>query len=112
MVVKVAAADVAEVGYWTAAEARGQGVAVRALGTASSWAHATRHFARLELLHARGNRASCRVAEKCGCPLHDLLPAAPPAFPNDAHRHVRYVGGSAADGEPPTPGQACGQVSR
>ncbi|MEO6762807.1 MAG: GNAT family N-acetyltransferase [Umezawaea sp.] len=92
VVLKVATAGIAEVGYWTAAAVRGQSIATRALDTASRWALGTQNLVqltRLDLLHANGNRASCRVAEKCGYPLHDLLPAAPPAFPDTGHRHVR-----------------------
>ena len=95
VVVKAGTAGVAEVGYWTAAAARGQGIAVRALDTASRWALSEQELVRLtrlELLHAKDNHASCRVAEKCGYPLRDQLPAAPPAFPDSAHRHVRYQG--------------------
>ncbi|WP_086667988.1 GNAT family N-acetyltransferase [Lentzea kentuckyensis] len=92
VVVKPGTAGVAEVGYWTAAAVRGQGIAARALDTVSRWALGEQdlvRLTRLDLLHAKDNRASCRVAEKCGFPLHDLLPAAPPAFPNSGHRHVR-----------------------
>ncbi|MFE1426090.1 GNAT family N-acetyltransferase [Streptomyces fungicidicus] len=82
----------AEVGYWTAAHARGRGVAPRALTAVADWAFAV--FAadgltRLDLLHQVDNTASCRVAEKSGFALSGLLPAAPPAFPLDGHRHVR-----------------------
>ena len=82
----------AEVGYWTAAHARGRGVAPRALRTLTDWAFDT--FAdlgldRLELLHQTDNQASCRVAEKTGYALAGILPAAPPAFPLDGHLHVR-----------------------
>ncbi|WP_197288295.1 GNAT family N-acetyltransferase [Nocardia sp. NRRL S-836] len=93
VVVKAAAAGVAEVGYWTAAAARGQGVAARALDAASRWALGTQALSRLELLHAKGNQASCRVAEKCGFVLDELLSAAPPAFPDSGHRHVRTPSG-------------------
>jgi RimJ/RimL family protein N-acetyltransferase len=92
IVVKVGTAGVAEVGYWTAAEVRGQGIAARVLETVSRWALHTQHLVRLtrlDLLHAEDNRASCRVAEKCGYVLHDLLPADPPAFLAGGHRHVR-----------------------
>ncbi|KAK1183745.1 GNAT family N-acetyltransferase [Streptomyces sp. NBS 14/10] len=82
----------AEVGYWTAAHARGRGVAPRALRALTDWAFAT--FAadgltRLELLHQVDNAASCRVAQKSGYGLATLLPAAPPAFPRDGHLHIR-----------------------
>ncbi|WP_460066716.1 GNAT family N-acetyltransferase [Streptomyces sp. YKOK-I1] len=87
-------APTAEVGYWTAAAARGRGVAPRALRVLSDWACAT--FAptglrRLELLHQVDNDASCRVAEKTGYVLDGILPAGPPAFPLEGHRHVRIV---------------------
>jgi RimJ/RimL family protein N-acetyltransferase len=92
-VVKVGTAGVAEVGYWTAAAVRGQGIAARALDTLSWWALGQDlvRLTRLDLLHAKDNRASCRVAEKCGYLLHDELPAAPPAFPHIGHRHVRQA---------------------
>ncbi|MFH9064932.1 GNAT family N-acetyltransferase [Streptomyces coeruleorubidus] len=82
----------AEVGYWTAAHARGRGVAPRALETLTDWAFTT--FAdggltRLELLHQVDNTASCRVARKCGYELSSLLPAGPPAFPREGHLHTR-----------------------
>ncbi|WP_043776286.1 GNAT family N-acetyltransferase [Amycolatopsis rifamycinica] len=94
---KVVAAGVAEAGYWTAAQARGQGIATRALETASQWALGAQtlvRLTRLDLLHAEDNPASCRVAEKCGYVLHDLLPPAPPAFPARGHRHVRTPRGN------------------
>lgn len=92
VVVKVGTAGLAEVGYWTAAAVRGRGIAARALDTASRWALGEQdlvELTRLDLLHAEGNRASCRVAEKCGYLLHEILPAAPAAFPDSGHRHVR-----------------------
>lgn len=82
----------AEVGYWTSPEARGRGIAPRALETVSHWALDPRnelHLARLELRHASGNRASCRVAEKCGYRLRSLLAPQPPAFPEEGHLHQR-----------------------
>lgn len=82
----------AEVGYWTAAHARGRGVAPRALEALTGWAFDT--FAadgleRLELLHQVDNLASCRVAEKSQYCLDSVLPAMPPAFPCDGHLHIR-----------------------
>ncbi|MCX4472381.1 GNAT family N-acetyltransferase [Micromonospora sp. NBC_01655] len=81
----------AEVGYWTAAWARGRGVAPRAVETVTGWAFA--RFAAagltcLELLHQVDNLASCRVAEKTGYLFQEVLPARAP-FPRDGHRHVR-----------------------
>jgi RimJ/RimL family protein N-acetyltransferase len=85
----------AEVGYRTAAHARGRGVAPRALEALTAWAFTT--FAgdglpRLELLHQADNTASCRVAQKCGYELSSLRPAAPPAFPLEGHVHARPRG--------------------
>jgi RimJ/RimL family protein N-acetyltransferase len=94
---KVVTAGVAEAGYWTAAQARGRGIATRALETTSQWALRTQglvRLTRLDLLHAENNPASCRVAEKCGYVLHDLLPPAPPTFPTSGHRHVRTSPGN------------------
>ncbi|MEH1168453.1 GNAT family N-acetyltransferase [Micromonospora sp. CPCC 205539] len=77
-----------EVGYWTAAWARGRGVAPRAVTALSRWAFdrfpALTH---LDLLHQVDNPASCRVAEKSGYLFQEVLPARPP-FPLDGHRHA------------------------
>ncbi|WP_030325136.1 GNAT family N-acetyltransferase [Streptomyces sp. NRRL B-3229] len=83
-----------EVGYWTAAHARGRAVAPRALDALTSWAFdafAGDGLVRLELLHSEDNIASCRVARKCGYPLTARLPAAPPHFPRDGHLHTRLL---------------------
>lgn len=82
----------AEVGYWTAAHARGRGVASRALEAITDWAFDTFEadgLERLELLHQVDNLASCRVAQKSRYDLSTLLPAAPPDFPLDGHLHIR-----------------------
>ncbi|MFG2261866.1 GNAT family N-acetyltransferase [Streptomyces sp. NPDC048720] len=82
----------AEVGYWTAAHARGRAVAPRALGALTDWAFDTfgaGGLRSLELLHQVDNAASCRVAEKSRYAFDGVLPAAPPAFPLDGHRHLR-----------------------
>lgn len=83
--------DSAEVGYWTAAHARGRGVAPQALEALTGWAFAA--FAgdglvRLDLLHQVDNEASCRVAVKAGYDFAAVLPAHPP-WPLDGHRHER-----------------------
>ncbi|MGV9268557.1 GNAT family N-acetyltransferase [Kitasatospora sp. NPDC003701] len=85
-------AATAEVGYWTAAAARGRGVAPRALEALTRWAFAA--FAadglvRLDLLHQVDNAASCRVAGKTGYHLAGVLRARPPEYPLDGHLHSR-----------------------
>ncbi|MFF2962087.1 GNAT family N-acetyltransferase [Streptomyces sp. NPDC057963] len=84
-----------EVGYWTAARARGRGVAPRALGALTDWAFeafAGDGLVRLDLLHQVDNDASCRVAEKSGYGFAEVLPAQAP-WPLDGHRHVRLRSG-------------------
>ncbi|MFE9675276.1 GNAT family N-acetyltransferase [Streptomyces sp. NPDC006259] len=86
-----------EVGYWTAAHARGRAVAPRALSTLTDWAFTTfPAVTRLRLLHDSRNTASCRVAEKTGYDFDAVLPALPPDIPHDGHLHVRVATGRAA----------------
>lgn len=54
------------VGYWVAPEARGRGVATRALRLVARWAFATLPLVRLSLYRDVGNEASGRTAEKAG----------------------------------------------
>jgi RimJ/RimL family protein N-acetyltransferase len=86
----------AEVGYWTAAHARGRGIAPRALDAVSRWTLATWResetpLERLQLFHAAGNHASCRVAHKALFTLETVLPPQPPAFPAEGHLHIRHA---------------------
>ncbi|WP_433133927.1 GNAT family N-acetyltransferase [Micromonospora sp. CA-240977] len=81
-----------EVGYWTAAWARGRGVAPRAVTALSRWAFDEfPALERLDLLHQVDNVASCRVAQKSGYVFQEVLPARPP-FPLDGHRHSLSAG--------------------
>ncbi|MET9465992.1 GNAT family N-acetyltransferase [Streptomyces sp. NPDC006544] len=95
----------AEAGYWTAAPARGRGVATRALEAVAAWAFAAfpaeapGRLDRLELLHQVDNLASCRVADKAGFRFDRILPAFPPSFPMDGHLHVRRPPGGASASE-------------
>jgi RimJ/RimL family protein N-acetyltransferase len=83
-----------EVGYWVTAPARGRGIAPRALSAVCEWAFRlprARPLERLELIHAVGNHASCRVAEKTGFALSAVLPPLLPDFPDDGHLHIRVA---------------------
>jgi RimJ/RimL family protein N-acetyltransferase len=60
------APPVCRVGYWVQREARGRGVAPRALALLSRWALAELDLPRLELITDPDHRASQRVAEKAG----------------------------------------------
>jgi RimJ/RimL family protein N-acetyltransferase len=57
---------VGEVGYWVKSEARGVGVASRALRLVAGWALQTCGLERLQLRADEGNVASQRVAERAG----------------------------------------------
>ncbi|WP_055587007.1 GNAT family N-acetyltransferase [Peterkaempfera griseoplana] len=61
------------VGYWTLPGARGGRVASRALAAVTRWAFAELALHRLELGHAMGHDASCRIAVRCGYPLEGIL---------------------------------------
>jgi RimJ/RimL family protein N-acetyltransferase len=56
----------AELGYVVAPAARGRGVATEALRQLTAWAFAELAMLRLELMISVENRASKRVAERCG----------------------------------------------
>ncbi|MGH3022914.1 MAG: GNAT family N-acetyltransferase [Gaiellaceae bacterium] len=63
----------AEFGYWVAREARGRGVASRALLLLARWAAREHGLARLQLIVDPANAASIRVAEKAGFEREGLL---------------------------------------
>ncbi len=56
----------AEVGYWLAGDARGQGHMTRAVGLVTNWGFAHLGLHRIDLMAATGNPASQQVAERCG----------------------------------------------
>jgi len=56
----------AEVGYWLAADARGQGHMTRAVRLITGWGFVHLGLHRIELMAATGNPASQQVAERCG----------------------------------------------
>ncbi|RPE43009.1 RimJ/RimL family protein N-acetyltransferase [Streptomyces sp. Ag109_O5-1] len=86
----------ARVGYWTLPEARGRRVATRALALAADWAFAELDLHRLELGHALGHEASCRIAGTCGFAYEGTLRGAmfeagrKDAF-RDVHLHARLA---------------------
>jgi RimJ/RimL family protein N-acetyltransferase len=55
-----------EIGYWVAKEARGRGVATRAVRLLSDWAIRELGLTRVEILAHKDNAPSRRVAEKAG----------------------------------------------
>ncbi|MER7891402.1 GNAT family N-acetyltransferase [Micromonospora sp. NPDC094482] len=65
--------DNAAIGYWTVPEARGRGVASRAVDRLTRWGFERLGLHRIELCHASVNPASCRVAERAGYPAEGTL---------------------------------------
>ncbi|MFE4534803.1 GNAT family N-acetyltransferase [Streptomyces scopuliridis] len=92
----------AMIGYWTVPTARGRGVATRATRGVTSWAFRTAGARRIEIAHAVGNEASCRVAHRCGYlpegTLRDSHRFGDGAY-HDEHLHARL----ASDPEPTGP---------
>ncbi|MEU9452049.1 GNAT family N-acetyltransferase [Streptomyces sp. NPDC048277] len=86
----------ARVGYWVLPEARGRRVATRALVLAARWTFTELGLHRLELGHALGHEASCRIAQTCGFPYEGTLRGAmfeagrQDAF-RDVHLHARLA---------------------
>ena len=64
-----------ELGYWVDREARGRGIATRAVRLLSAWALAELGLNRLEILPFAGNAASERVAEHAGFRRERVLPS-------------------------------------
>lgn len=85
----------AELAYWTAPWARGQGVASRATAILTRWALDVIGFQRLELLHTVRNEASYRVATKTGFALEGIKRRTflHPDGWHDMHLHARVQGG-------------------
>lgn len=68
-------AGIGEIGYWVAAEARGQGVAQRSVRLVSGWAFEAMALQRLEITAHPHNSASRRVAEACGFEFEGIVRA-------------------------------------
>lgn len=80
-----------EIGYWTAANARGRGIAPAAVRAVTDWAFSrfgAKGLPSIMLVHDLDNSASCRVAAKSGYPFHKLSPANPPYWFTDGHIHL------------------------
>ncbi|MFI0710340.1 GNAT family N-acetyltransferase [Streptomyces inhibens] len=84
----------AECAYWVLPNARGTGVAPRALATLATWALDEVGFHRLELAHSVDNEASCRVATKTGFVLEGTRRSAHLQLDgrHDMHLHARLQG--------------------
>jgi RimJ/RimL family protein N-acetyltransferase len=68
-----AAQGIAEVGYWVAPGARGQGVAAQATAALARWCFGALGVARLQWLAEVGNEASRRTAERAGFTVEGVL---------------------------------------
>jgi len=82
----------AMIGYWLLPAARGRGAAVGAVRAVSRWAFGASGARRIELAHAAGNAASCRVAERAGYLLEGTLRASHrygDGRHHDEHLHAR-----------------------
>lgn len=81
----------AEIGYWLLPDARGTGLASRAVRELTRYSFAELGLERLEIEHASQNAASCLVAQRCGFAAEGLRRS---AFSHagvryDAHLHAR-----------------------
>jgi len=64
---------IAEIGYWTAAPARGRGITTEAVAAVCEWGFISCGVQRLEWYAEVGNAASRRVAEKAGFTIEGTL---------------------------------------
>ncbi|QIQ04269.1 GNAT family N-acetyltransferase [Streptomyces liangshanensis] len=88
----------ARVGYWVLPEARGRGVARRALAVCGRWGFEEAGLHRIDLGHALGHEASCRIAERCGYAYEGTLRDAMFApHRTDAYQHVHHHARLATD---------------
>jgi RimJ/RimL family protein N-acetyltransferase len=99
-----------EIGFWTAPDARGCGIAPAAVRAVTEWSFGTfgaEGLPRILLVHDVDNPSSCRVAQKSGYPFSELSPAHPPYWFTDGHIHVAQASRSAGR---PGPAGRIGQV--
>jgi RimJ/RimL family protein N-acetyltransferase len=81
---------VAEIGYWTAAPARGRGLTTRAVGLLRAWGEEELGLRTLEILCDEANAPSRRVAERAGFTETGERRAHPRADDPGPPRHVVY----------------------
>jgi RimJ/RimL family protein N-acetyltransferase len=93
----------AEIGYWCAVSARGQGVVSQAVTTVTRWGFGALGLARIEWRAAVGNVASLRVARKTGFTLEGILRQA--LVVGDGQRVDCWVGARLPTDPPPPPGK-------
>ncbi len=87
-----------EIGYWTAAPARGRGAATRAVALVRDWAHAELGLCEIEILAHRDNRPSQRVAERAGFADTGELRSAARMPPDKRHGYKVYAWAPASSG--------------
>jgi RimJ/RimL family protein N-acetyltransferase len=80
---------IGEVGYWVKREARGRGVATRALALVARWALVDKELGRFQLRADVANEASQRVAERAGFVREGVLRSAL-AFKGERRDVVMY----------------------
>lgn len=80
-----------EIGYWTAAPARGRGLTARAVALLRDWAHAELGLGAIEVLPHRDNRPSQRVAERAGFTDTGEVRSVPRMPPGKQHGYKVYV---------------------
>jgi RimJ/RimL family protein N-acetyltransferase len=80
-----------EIGYWTAAEARGRGLTTRAVVLLRDWAHDALGLTTIEILSHRDNRPSQVVAERAGFVDTGEVRTVPRMPPGRQEGYKRYV---------------------
>jgi RimJ/RimL family protein N-acetyltransferase len=84
----------AEIGYGVHPEHRRRGVALRAVTAATAYAFSTLNLARISLVHATGNAASCAVASAGGYAFEGVERSSldhGDGVRHDMHRHARLA---------------------
>ena len=79
-----------EIGYWTAAHARGRGLTSRAVAMLRDWAQAALGLTTIEILPHRDNRASQRVAERAGFTATGEVRSVPRMPPDRREGYLTY----------------------